>query len=485
MTARTTDPHAIDGKFPVPAQHFAVVVVGAGKSGTQSAIAAARAGNTVLLVDENPVSGALIGTDVPYFFGGRATTAVQNSERMLETVFANMPWLEDAIEAGIEVQLGTTAWGVYRNGPLVGSLPAQVVGLADAERSWLVGFDRLVLATGARDLPIAFPGWNQPGVMGAAALRTLLEVYDAFAGRRIVVVGSHDLGLETALLAHGRGIEVAGILEVRSTPQGAPGLVRQVEHAGIAIHCGVAPVEARGGIDGVEALTLSDISTVACDSVVMAIGLVPMIELIDAMNGARRFDANRGGWIPVADAMVEAVGQCAGLDDTGFDHAAYRQDWMEALGGACGGDTIICQCEEMTLADLIGLQPPRYLDRPPAMQKRSLGSLLADGPPNQDQVKRLTRSGMGQCQGRRCRDQVAMILAAEAGKPLGEVPLATHRAPVRPLPLKVIADWDESEAMRAGWDVWMGIPTQWVPYADIGTPFEEENRRRLGGNMSL
>jgi hypothetical protein len=119
------------------------------------------------------------------------------------------------------------------------------------------------------------------------------------------------------------------------------------------------------------------------------------------------------------------------------------------------------------------------------MQRRTLKSLLDDGPPNQDQVKRLTRSGMGQCQGRRCRDQVAMILAAEAGKPLAQVPLATHRAPVRPLPLKVIADWEEGEEMRTGWDVWMGIPTQWVPYADIGTPFEDENRRRLGGNMSL
>lgn len=485
MTTRSIDPHAIDGKFPLPAQHFAVVVVGAGKSGTQAAVEAAKSGQTVLLVDENPVSGALIGTDVPYFFGGRATTAVQNSERMVETVFTNLPWLMEAIDAGVDVQLGTTAWGVYRNGPLVGSLPAQVIALADAERSWLVGFDRLVLATGARDLPIAFPGWNQPGVMGAAALRKLLEMYDAFAGRQIVVAGSHDLGLETALLAHSRGIAVACILEVRDAPQGDPARIADIEQAGIPVHCGVSPVLAKGGIDGVEALVLSDGSTITCDSLVMAVGLVPMIELVDAMNGARRFEAARGGWIPSVEGNIQTVGRCAGLADTGFDHTAYRQDWMDALGGACGGDTIICQCEEMTLADLIGVQPPQYLDRPPAMQKRSLKSLLQDGPPNQDQIKRLTRSGMGQCQGRRCRDQVAMILAAEAGSQVAEIPLATHRAPVRPLPLKVIADWDESEEMRAGWDVWMGIPTQWVPYADIGTPFEEENRRRLGGNMSL
>lgn len=482
MTSRGTDPHAIDGKFPRPDQHYDLVVVGAGTTGTDAALKAALSGAKVLLVDENPVPGAQVGTDVPYYFGGRATAAMQNAERMVETVFANMPWLEPAFEAGIEVLLGTCAWGVYRNGPLVGSLPGQVVALADGERSWLVGFDKLVLATGARDLAMAFPGWNQPGVMGAKALQMLLERYDAFAGRRIVVVGSHDLGLETALLAKSKGIEVAAILEVRDAPQGNSA---GVEAAGIPILCGVTPVEAKGGIDGVEALVLSNGETIVCDCVVMAVGLVPLVELVDAMHGPRHFNAHRGGWIPGEAEGIECLGLCAGLPDTGFDHAAYRMDWMQALGGACGGDTIVCQCEEMSLADLTGVQPPRYLDRPPALQKRSLQSLLADGPPNQDQVKRLTRTGMGQCQGRRCRDQVAMILAVEAGCGLAEVPLATYRAPVRPLPLKIIADWEESEEMRAGWDVWMGIPTQWVPYADIGTPYEEENRRVLGGAMAL
>lgn len=483
--ARTHDPHAIDGKFPPPDTRYDTVVIGAGRNGAQAALEAAQAGRSVLLVDENPVSGQLIGNDVPWFFGGRATAAVQNSQRMLETVFANMPWLDAVIEAGVEVQLGTSAWGIYRNGPLVGSLPEQVVALADAERSWLVGFEHLVLATGARDLALAFPGWNQPGVMGAKALRMLIERYDAFAGRRIVVVGSHDLGLETALLAHGKGLDVAAVLETRGAPQGDPALVTRVEAAQIAIRCGTTPVEARGGIDGVEALVLSDGNVLACDSVVLAVGLVPMIELVDAMNGKSRFDAMRGGWVPDENGAVRCIGSCAGLDDSGFDHAAYRIEWLDALSGACGGDTIICQCEEMTLGDLIGVQPPRYLERPPALQARSLRTLLADGPPNQDQVKRLTRSGMGLCQGRRCRDQVAMILAVEAGKALAEVPLATHRAPVRPLPLKVIADWQEGEEMRAGWDVWMGIPTQWVPYADIGTPYEAQNWKMLGGNMGL
>jgi thioredoxin reductase len=232
-----TDICAVNGTQSAPEARYDVVVVGAGPSGIAAAIAAATAGKSVLLVDENPVSGALMGHDVPLYFGGRMTAATANSARMLEAIFMSMPALESAIAAGVELRLGTTAWGVYRNGPGVASLPEQVVGLADAERSWLVGFHDIVLATGARDLAMAFPGWDQPGVMGAGALRMLLTRYDAFAGQRILILGSHDLALESALIAHGRGIEVTGLIEVRDAPQGRADLIAKLQAAGIAIIC--------------------------------------------------------------------------------------------------------------------------------------------------------------------------------------------------------------------------------------------------------
>jgi thioredoxin reductase len=478
-----TDVCAVNGTHSPPEARYDVVVVGAGPSGVAAAIDAAKAGASVLLIDENPVSGALMGNDVPLYFGGRMTAATQNSDRMLEAIFMSMPELETAMESGVEVWLGTTAWGVYRNGPGVASLPEQVVGLADAERSWLVGFDRIVLATGARDLAMAFPGWNQPGVMGAAALQMLLSRYDAFAGRRVLMLGSTNLALETALLALERGIEVAALVEVRDAPQGNAELVAKAKAAGIAIHCGQTIASAKGGIDGVESAILSGGETIACDTICVAIGLIPSIELVDAMHGSRALNALRGGYIPAGEATVSAVGDCAGLPDTGFDHIEYRMDWMRALSNSCADDTIICQCEEVTRSDLIGVQPPNYLARPPAMCARSLETLLEDGPANQDQIKRLTRAGMGVCQGRRCRDQVAMLLALESNKPFGSIPLASHRAPVRPLPMKIFADWQESAEMEAAWDVWFGIPTQWVPVEDIGTPHEDEHRQMLYTGM--
>ena len=92
---------------------------------------------------------------------------------------------------------------------------------------------------------------------------------------------------------------------------------------------------------------------------------------------------------------------------------------------------------------------------------------------------------MGQCQGRRCRDQVACLLAEQQHVSLSAVPVASYRAPVRPIPLRVLADWQERGDMAAGWDVWFGIPTQWTPYAMIGTPEEAEHVAGLGGNMHV
>ncbi len=469
------DVHALDSKIPRADAHFDLVVIGAGHSGTTAAIAAAKAGDTVLLIDEHPVPGALIGTDVPYFFGGRATAAVQQSGRMLEQVFGTNPDLEEAFALGVDVRLGTVAWGLYVNGPAMRVLPEPLLGIADSEGAMMVGFDRLRLATGARDVVLGFPGWNQPGVMGAQGFAALATRYEALASRRIVILGSGALGLETALLALAHGIEVAAIVEVEATVQGPAARAAQVRATGIPIHLGATIAATKSGIDGIDGVTLATLAgdfaplDLACDTIVLAIGVTPATELLDA-----------AGIAP--SATISLIGDAATA--TRAD-PAYLQAWATALAEYAAPETIVCQCEEVTRADLIGVQPPHYLDRPEAMAARSLASLLNDGPAHPDQIKRLTRAGMGQCQGRRCRDQIACLLATQQDVPLSAIPVASFRAPVRPVPLRILADWQERADMAAGWDVWFGIPTQWTPYAVIGTPEEAEHVAGLGGNMHV
>ena len=76
------------------------------------------------------------------------------------------------------------------------------------------------------------------------------------------------------------------------------------------------------------------------------------------------------------------------------------------------------------------------------------------------------------------------MLAVASGRSPADIPLAGYRAPVRPLPLSVLADANEPPDMRTQWDVWFGIRAQWVPYDIIGTDAEAAFLAAgSGGNM--
>src|SRR2546423_10776980 len=212
---READPRSIAGKAPRPERHVPVVVVGSGAAGVAAAVEAAGAGVEVLLVDENPVGNDTMAMDVPLYFGQRMQPSVRNRAVMLERVVESNPALTGAYEAGVDVQLGTCVWGAFVNGPTMQQLDAPMLGLADERRSWLVGYDRLIVAAGARDVVLGFPGWERAGVMGANALFSLLTRYRALAARRMAALGSGSLGLPPATLAVQARGEYGRIVAVR------------------------------------------------------------------------------------------------------------------------------------------------------------------------------------------------------------------------------------------------------------------------------
>ena len=535
---READPRSIAGKAPRPERHVAVVVVGSGAAGVAAAVEAAGAGVEVLLVDENPVDNDTMAMDVPLYFGQRMQPSVRNRALMLERVVESNPALTGAYEAGVDVQLGTCVWGTFVNGPTMQQLDAPMLGLANERRSWLVGYDRLIVAAGARDVVLGFPGWERAGVMGANALFSLLTRYRALAARRMIVLGSGSLGLRTATRALEHGVDVAAIVEVTPRMRGDAQLARALQARGVPILTSHTVREARGPVGEVESLVVVRVDDaakpvagsereLACDTVCLAIGLTPSVELL-ALAGARlRFDSVLGGWAPALDeaartsvATVFAAGDCAGFHDGMLANAelarrqgrlaglaaaeslgalgrreaelrrakldpepsteppsavhGHWQAWLDSLIHAGGWEVNVCQCEEVTRRELVETRPPRYLSwKSPQMSARSLGTLLHDGPINQDQIKRLTRAGMGPCQSRRCREQVTLLLAQATGTPVDRIPLPTFRPPIRPLPLSVLWPGDEPPAMRGDWVSWFGIPTQFSPHWEAGMAIDE------------
>ncbi len=516
------DIHAIDGKFAAPEEHAQLLVIGAGRTGLAAATEAARLGLSVVLIDENPVPAALMGMDVPLFYGQRMNAAVQDHGRMVERLISADPDTREAVEAafdaGVDLRLGIACWGAFTNGDALASLPASVAGLTDHTRSWLCSFDALILATGARDFVLGFEGADQPGVMGVRALHSLLNCYDAFDGQRLVILGSGPRAVEIATAALDRGLDVAALVDILPQPLAATDALAT---RGVRIMTGTTILRAETDATGVRAAIVAPegdanlAERIPCDTICLAIGEVPMIELASVSGCSIVFHGSSGGHVPATGAAgatsrpgIFCAGDCAGL---ATEHACtaqgiaaaqaaaaflggaasapsepphpsaatddvtpYRLAWMRALTSTSGMSAPVCLCEDVTRADILGVRPPRYLG---ANLERSTThnchAMLQDGPINPDQLKRLTRAGMGACQGRRCREQIAMLLALASDQPVSAIPLASYRAPVRPLPLSALADTAETASMQQGWDVWFGIRKQWIPYAAIGTAEED------------
>ncbi|MDE2901885.1 MAG: FAD-dependent oxidoreductase [Chloroflexota bacterium] len=496
-----------------------LVVVGAGVSGTAAAIEAARAGVQVTLIDENPIPASMAGLNVPQIFGQRFAYTLKSKALMLERVTADNEALAVAEAAGVDIQLGTCVWGAFRNSEFSRVLDGPQLGLADDERSWLIKYDRLIVAAGARDLGLAFAGWNLAGAMGANAADLLMNRYEASSSRCMVVMGTGNLGLNAARMALDKGIEVPAIVDVSSAVRGDEALRSELHNAGVQFYTSHTVRETVGNDGNMESVVLVEIDdsgkpvagsdkVIAADTVCLAVGLVPNVELLSLLGCDLKFESELGGYVPDRDEWMRTsvdtvfvAGDAAGYHDgmvldseiarnqgrlagiaaaeslgaldgkRALDRKADLQAdavdtvpnevhsdwtrWLQSLAKAGGPDIFVCPCEEVTCAELLDLRPPRFLGWDSERDsRRSLRALAKGSPADPDQVKRLTRAGMGHCQGRLCREQVSMLLAHESGHDVAEVPFMSYRPPVRPLPLKVLWAHEETEQMRRDWPKW-------------------------------
>ena len=232
ITPRVIDPRSTANATLAVTDHTDLLVIGAGPAGLAAAITGAGRGLSVVLVDENPVPAATMGDDVPLHFGQRMSGAVRNRTAMTEALLTNRPALADAMEAGVDVRLGTIVWGLYANGPSVGWLPGMVAGVSDGERSFMLGFKAVIVASGRRDMGLAFPGWHIPGVMGATAAERLASTYGALEARRAIVLGSSAEALLAARAMLQAGVDVAAIVEQAAAPVSPAALVAELQGAG-------------------------------------------------------------------------------------------------------------------------------------------------------------------------------------------------------------------------------------------------------------
>ena len=344
-------------------EHADVVVVGGGEAGLEAAIAAASRSDRVVLVDEGPdVGGALLAD---------RTGHVRAAELR-----------EQALAAGVRLLVPAVAIGVFEHG---------LVPVAHGDTLVKIRAGKVVVAAGATEQPLVFPGNDLVGVMLPEAVRRLVNLWSVAPGTRAFVVTADDRGLAAAADLTVAGVEVAGVLDLREEQP--------------------ATVAARGKRGRVESFAV-DGHVTACDLVVMSGSPQPDVKLL-AQAGARvSYDRARGVFVPTElPPGVEAVGAASG--DVGAPAVPPA-----SLGH--GSDRcFVCLCEDQTTKDL--------------------AYAIDEGFDSIELAKRYTTVTMGPCQGRLCQLSSVRVYATTTGLDEAAIGTTTARPPHTPVTLGLLA----------------------------------------------
>ncbi|HEX9413332.1 MAG TPA: sarcosine oxidase subunit alpha family protein [Ktedonobacterales bacterium] len=434
--------------------HCDVLVVGAGAAGLAATAAAARSGARVILCDEQAELGGSLLDQPAARIGGL------DSATWLKATLGQL-----SAQGNVTVLPRTTAFGYF---------PHNMVGLCERlsdhlaappeglprERLWQVRAREVVLASGAIERPLVFPGNDRPGVMLVAAARSYLNRYGVRVGARAVVLAGCDSAYAAALELHSGGVAIGAVADVRATP-GAAALAA-VRSAGIRV-IERATVLATAGRLRVRNVTLGTVApdgtitrgdTLPCDALLMSGGFTPSIHLHSQSRGKLLWRAEEGTFIPGAPAERErSAGAARGLDGL----AAAFEDGSSAglaAASACGfkgeaSPPLVAAMEFSSIGAPGALpQPGRaapakaFVDWQNDVTSRDLELAMREGFSSIEHVKRYTTTGMATDQGKTSGMNALGIVAERSARTVPEVGLTTFRMPYTPVSFGVLAGYD-------------------------------------------
>jgi sarcosine oxidase, subunit alpha len=433
--------------------HCDVLVVGAGAAGLAAALAASSTGARVILCDEQPeLGGSLL--DEP-----AATIDGQTAPQWAAEAAATL-----AQRANVTVLRRTTAFGYF---------PHNLVGLSERltdhlaspppgmprERLWQVRAGEVVIATGAIERPLVFPGNDRPGVLLASAAQTYLNRFGARVGSRIVLVTGCDAAYAAALDLKASGAEIVLIADTRGTVDGSA--AQAARAAGIEVLAS-ATVLGTGGRLRVSSVELAQFidgrvtgrRTVSCDALLMSGGYTPSVHLFSQSLGKLAWDEERQVFLPAASAERErSAGACRGVDGLGDALHDGAQAGLAAANRGGDARQFRVVSREFSMRGAPGAlpqpgdKPPKgaFVDFQNDVTSKDLALARREGFESIEHIKRYTTTGMATDQGKTSNLNALQIVATGQGRTVPQVGLTTFRFPYTPVTFGIFAGYDRGD----------------------------------------
>lgn len=313
-----------------------IAIVGAGSAGLCAAIQAANAGAEVIVLDENHLPGGQLFKQIHKFFGSREHRAG------VRGFLIGQQLLDEVVKCGAKVMLESVVYGIFEDNTL---------GVVQGDHHYAIKAKKIIIAAGAKENYMAFPGSTLPGVMGAGAAQTMVNVNRVLPGQRMLMLGSGNVGLIVSYQLMQAGAEVVAIVEAAPRIGGYGVHAAKIRRAGVPIMVGhsIKEIYGKDEVEGVIITALDEKwqsipgseQDLKVDTVCLAVGLNPMSELA-WMAGCRfLFLPSLGGHVPMHDENMETTvpGIYVAGDITGVEEASSAMEEGN-IAGLCAAEAL-------------------------------------------------------------------------------------------------------------------------------------------------
>ena len=313
-----------------------LVVIGGGPAGLCATISAAASGANVLLIERSKKLGGQLIKQTHMFFGSEKQHASTRGFDIANVLLNEIEKYRDRIE----IMEDTTVLGLYEDGVITAESKGTYIKIKPKA---------IIMATGASEKSSAFPNNDLPGIYGAGAVQTLMNVYGVIPGKRALMVGAGNIGLIIAYQLMQAGVEVVAVIHHSPRIGGYHVHASKIQRMGVPILTNHAIKEAKGK-DSVESVVIRELDKnkepvegseieLKVDTICISVGLSPLVELLMQAGCEMKYIKELSGLVPVIDKTYQTSikGIYVAGDTAGVEEASMAM--VEGyIAGLCAAD---------------------------------------------------------------------------------------------------------------------------------------------------